>query len=178
MLLRVHQKQVQLQCQAVLVGSHDFNSAMTTGDMTRVSSGDARNEGCGLSSGRAILTAVSEYLSGGGQFPPHGLPPIFSSASAFSPNPPNAQVTQCYKGLGCWETAAMDYEKRHATPVANSFRIRRLTTIRALRPGRRRFGPRERGLGGVHVLVDEAPVGLAQLRVFAGPSELRRAHPV
>jgi hypothetical protein len=66
MLLRVHQKQVQLQCQAVLVGSHDFNSAMTTGDMTRVSSGDARNEGCGLSSGRAILTAVSEYLSGGG----------------------------------------------------------------------------------------------------------------
>jgi hypothetical protein len=36
MLLRIYQRQIQLQCQAVLVGSHDLNSAMTTGDMTRV----------------------------------------------------------------------------------------------------------------------------------------------
>ncbi|MDP9256977.1 MAG: hypothetical protein M3Q31_10535 [Actinomycetota bacterium] len=36
MLLRTFQRQVVLQCQAVLVGSHEFNSAMTTGDMTHV----------------------------------------------------------------------------------------------------------------------------------------------
>lgn len=33
-LLRVFQRQIQLQCQAIVVGSHDFNSAMTTGDST------------------------------------------------------------------------------------------------------------------------------------------------
>lgn len=36
MLLRVYQRQVQLQCQAVLVGTHEFNSAMTTDDTTHV----------------------------------------------------------------------------------------------------------------------------------------------
>jgi hypothetical protein len=35
MLLRVFQGQIQLQCQAILVASHDFNSAMTTGDTRR-----------------------------------------------------------------------------------------------------------------------------------------------
>jgi hypothetical protein len=34
MLLRVFQRQIELQCQAVLVATHEFNSAMTTGDMT------------------------------------------------------------------------------------------------------------------------------------------------
>jgi hypothetical protein len=34
-LLRVFQRQIQLQCQAVLVASHEFNSAMTTEDKTR-----------------------------------------------------------------------------------------------------------------------------------------------
>jgi hypothetical protein len=33
LLLRVFQRQVQLQCQALLVAGHDFNSAQTTGDM-------------------------------------------------------------------------------------------------------------------------------------------------
>lgn len=36
MLLRMFQHQIQFQCQAILVGSHDSNSAMTTGDMTRL----------------------------------------------------------------------------------------------------------------------------------------------
>jgi hypothetical protein len=35
MLLRVYQGQVRRQCQAVLVASHDFNSAMTTDDIAR-----------------------------------------------------------------------------------------------------------------------------------------------
>lgn len=35
MLLRVFQTQIQLQCQAVLVASQEFDSAMTTGDMIR-----------------------------------------------------------------------------------------------------------------------------------------------
>ena len=33
MLLRIFQRQVQLQCEALLVAVHDFNSAMTTDDM-------------------------------------------------------------------------------------------------------------------------------------------------
>ena len=32
-LLRIFQTQVQLQCEALLVAVHDFNSAMVTGDM-------------------------------------------------------------------------------------------------------------------------------------------------
>lgn len=36
MLLRVHQAQVQLQCQAILVGWNELNSAMTTDDVTRI----------------------------------------------------------------------------------------------------------------------------------------------
>ncbi len=34
-LLRVFQQQIQLQCEAVLVGSHEFESAMLTQDLTR-----------------------------------------------------------------------------------------------------------------------------------------------
>jgi hypothetical protein len=34
MLLRHFQRQVHLQCQAVLVGVHDFNGALVTGDVT------------------------------------------------------------------------------------------------------------------------------------------------
>lgn len=33
MLMRIFQRQVQLQCEALLVATHDFNSAMTTDDV-------------------------------------------------------------------------------------------------------------------------------------------------
>jgi hypothetical protein len=34
MLLRIFQRQVELQCRAVLIASHDFNAAMLTNDLT------------------------------------------------------------------------------------------------------------------------------------------------